>query len=93
VTIPDPCLAASYRFLDSRGLRIGTDISLIASDDLPVTTALRPQVTSTVNHMDIAAQTAMESLNQLIDGQSIPDVQHLLCELQVRESTGPVPKE
>jgi DNA-binding LacI/PurR family transcriptional regulator len=93
VMIPDPCLAASYRFLESRGLRIGTDISLIGMDDLPVTTALRPQVTSTVNHMDVAAQTAMENLNRLLDGESIPDVQHLPCELRVRESTGPVPKE
>lgn len=85
----DAQLPAIYQFCEERELVIGKDISVIGTNDLPIAAAMQPPATTVRNCRKQATQIALQTLEQVQIGQSIPDRQFVPVELVVRESTGP----
>ncbi len=90
--VPDPCLSATYRYMERRHIRIGRDFSLIARDDLPVTRELTPQVSSTVNSITDTVNIVLESIETLFSGGTLPETCSISSRLISRDSTGPAPE-
>ena len=91
--IGDVQLPGSYRFLESRGLRVGKDFSVISTDDLAIASSLHPPATSIVNSRKIAVEMALELLDQILGGHEVKNAHEVPLKLAVRGSTGPCPVE
>lgn len=87
VIASDVQLAAIYRFLAKRGLEVGKDISIVGTDDLADSQAMRPATTSVRNASSRAADLAIETLNRICGGQSVEHIQVIEPHLIVRDST------
>ena len=71
VIVGDEQLLGTYRFLESRGLRIGKDFSVISTDDLTFAALMHPPATSVMNSRRTAAKMTLEMLDKIIDGQEV----------------------
>lgn len=93
VIVGDNQLTSVYRFLEGRGFRIGKDVSVMGTDDLPDAVQVHPFATTVRNPRLVIAQRAFEILQGRSRGEDVPDQIVVEPELVVRESTGPVEKK
>ena len=89
--VRDRMLRWVYKALERRGVRVGKDISVMGRGGLEVAEAVDPPATTVRIRRDVAATMALDSLNRLVAGERIEDIQYVPAELVVRESTGPAP--
>jgi LacI family transcriptional regulator len=77
--------------LTDRGLKVGSDISVVGFDDIWLAPMTRPPLTTVHAPAAAAAATALRWLIELIDDPGHAAQRHarLTCELIVRSSTGP----
>lgn len=87
VIASDVQLAAIYRFLSLRGLEVGRDISVVGTDDMPDSLAMRPATTSVRNSSRLAAEMAMDMISKLCAGKSVEHLQTITPQLVERDST------
>ncbi len=88
----DTELSEVYRFLESRHLKIGSDVSVIATDGSAVTNRLTPSATSVVSHSLHAVETVWELLDKQRQGNLNPKTVEVLLTFKKGRSTGRVPK-
>jgi DNA-binding LacI/PurR family transcriptional regulator len=93
IIVGDSQISTACRFLESRGLNVPGDVSIIGTDDIPVTATLHPAGTTIHNPRDKAISMALECLDGLLMGRPVPQQQYVPLRLVVRESTGPVREE
>lgn len=93
VIVGDLSLGVTYRFLESRGLTVGRDVSVIATDDLAIASTVHPPATCTRIPLDYVARLALDMLEDVLHEQLTDPVRYAPVELIVRESTGPAPKD
>lgn len=79
-----------YHFADTRNWRIGRELSVVGTDDMPIAAMLYPPLTTVRNDRVQMAQLAMVSLERLLAGEDVPQCQQVPLKLVVRQSTGPV---
>jgi DNA-binding LacI/PurR family transcriptional regulator len=79
--------------LTDRGVRVGSDVSVIGVDDSPFASMASPPLTSVRVPSAAAGSTAVRLLLDLLSGQESAEssVLELPTELIVRSSTGPTP--
>ncbi len=87
VIVSDVQLAITYRFLASRGLRVGHDVSVIGTDGLPDAMLMDPPATTVSSFSSTVAKLILETLRRLCANQPVDHVQAVTPELIVREST------
>ena len=84
-------LAAIYRYLDDRGLKIGRDISVISSDWLD--TELLPEPTSVVNSPEAIAQLGWEFLERRMEDSGFATVDSIKPGFHEGKSVATLPPE
>ncbi|MPN30941.1 hypothetical protein SDC9_178412 [bioreactor metagenome] len=89
--IYDTDLPEVYRFLESRRLRIGSDVSVIATDGSGAIDRLTPSVTSVVSHGLHAVETVWEMLEKQRGGDRSPRTVEVLLTFKQGRSTGKAP--
>lgn len=87
----DPQLPTVCGFLQSRDMRIGRDCSVVATDDLPITAALQPTITSVHNSREQAAAMILGLLQELDAGREPHVPRYTTLSLTMRDSTGIAP--
>jgi DNA-binding LacI/PurR family transcriptional regulator len=90
--VRDPHLPAIYRFLESKGLRVGREVSVVGTDDLAAASMVRPKATTVRNPRDVMVTMTFAMLDRILNGENVDEVQEVPVELVVRESTGPAIK-
>lgn len=93
VIVGDYSLPVTYRFLQSKGLTPGREVSVIATDDLPVASTVHPPATSTRIPLGNVARLALEMLEEVLHERLTEPVRYAPVKLIERESTGPAPKD
>lgn len=81
------------QLLTDRGLKVGSDISVVGFDDIWLAPMTRPPLTTVHAPAPTAASTALRWLIEMIEepGRPTRHEARLTCELIVRSSTGPLP--
>lgn len=81
------------QLLTDRGLKVGSDISVVGFDDIWLAPMTRPPLTTVHAPAPAAAATALRWLIEMINepGPHGDRAARLTCELMVRSSTGPAP--
>ena len=89
----DKMAVGAMQAVHERGLRVPQDVSLAGFDDIDLSMATQPMLTTVRQPLREMGRLAVSLLVRLIEGQSI-DALHveLATELVVRASTGPVPR-
>ncbi|MPM54793.1 HTH-type transcriptional repressor CytR [bioreactor metagenome] len=78
--------------LHQRGLRVPEDISVVGTDDVLISEATYPPLTTMAMPLERLGSAAVELLEKAISGQSIMREEVvLLASLVIRQSTGPAP--
>ena len=76
------------------GLTVPRDVSLVGYDDYAWMRAASPPITAVVQPVDAMGEHAWSCLMRRVDGESAPfQSVRLACELQLRLSTAPTPKQ
>ncbi len=88
----DTDLPEVYRFLESRRLKIGSDVSVIATDGSAAINRLTPSATSVVSHSLHAVETIWELLEKQRRGDLNPKTVEVLLTFKKGRSTGKAPK-
>ncbi len=88
VIVADSQLPVVYRFLHRRGVGIGSDCSVMATDDMSVCERLHPTVTSTHNSPAAGARLALNMLTAIRRGCEPDHTEYVPCRLAIRDSTG-----
>lgn len=88
----DKVAVGALRAAHERGLRVPEDLSVTGFDDIDLSTATRPQLTTVRQPLQEMGRMAVSLLQRLLD-QHDSEALHveLATELVVRHSTGPVP--
>lgn len=90
VCVSDVMALGALRALDDRGLRAGTDVAVTGFDDSPLTTVVRPGLTSVRQPLEAVAEKVIEVLLEHLHGRRGTPAQVLLTPaLVVRDSTTP----
>jgi len=89
----DTDLPEVYRFLESRHLKIGADVSVIATDGSGAIAKLRPAVTSVVSHSRHAVETVWELLEKQQNGDRTPKTVEVMLTFKEGRSTGKAPED
>lgn len=82
----DAQLAAAYHYFSCNGLIVGKDISIIGTDDLPISEALYPKATTVRLSRMEAAKESIKSLYKVLEGEN-PQHVYVPSQLIVRNST------
>lgn len=90
VIVGDLFAPTVYRFAQARGWRIGRELSVVGTDDMPVASVLEPRLTAVHNDRVEMARMAIATLEKRLRGEVVPAMQQLPLRLVVRASTGPV---
>ncbi|MCR2804227.1 LacI family DNA-binding transcriptional regulator [Paenibacillus soyae] len=69
------------------GIGVPDDISIIGFDDIPLASAIYPELTTVKQQMDILGATAVQVLHKLIMKENVKKLTVIEPELVVREST------
>lgn len=85
-------LNAFFKWAEGRKLRIGKDISVVSTNDMPQASQMSPAVTSLRISRDRIAELSLEALKSVIQGKGQPKLIEAQAELIVRDSTGPAPQ-
>ncbi|RFU43161.1 LacI family transcriptional regulator, partial [Actinomadura logoneensis] len=88
----DVMSAGAYKAARARGLEIPRDLSVTGIDDVPLATALEPELSTVRLPAAELGAAGMEALLRLLEGER-PATLSLPGELVVRGSTGPAPVE
>jgi LacI family transcriptional regulator len=74
------------------GLLVGTDVSIIGFDDLPMASQVYPALTTVRQPMDMMGEAAMEMLVTMLQGRKLASPRReLTTDLIIRDSTGKCP--
>jgi len=85
----DDHLAEVYHVASELGLLIGTDLSIVGTNDDPVAELLYPPATSVRIPRDVAAKVALDQLEQVVRWpEPLPQPISIAPELVIRESAG-----
>ncbi|WP_070000781.1 LacI family DNA-binding transcriptional regulator [Cellulosilyticum sp. I15G10I2] len=85
----DPMAIGAYKAASEKGLRIGTDISIIGFDDIYTAQFLTPSLTTIKVYTDFMGDTAVEILaERLKSGRKISKKTLIPTRLIIRESCG-----
>ncbi len=87
----DLAVAETYAFLRERGLRIGVDVSVMATDGAAVLNGLTPPVTTPVSHSIYAARSIWSLLEKQRHGDRTPQTMEIMLTFRQGQSTGPAP--
>lgn len=88
VCASDALAVGALRAIEDRGLRAGSDVSVVGFDDSPIASVVRPQLTSVHQPLESVAQKLVEILLAEILGQQRRPSRALLApRLVTREST------
>lgn len=88
VCVSDVMALGALRALDDRGLRAGTDVAVTGFDDSPLTTVVRPGLTSVRQPLEAVAEKVIEVLLEHLHGTRSSPAQVLLePALVVRDSS------
>jgi DNA-binding LacI/PurR family transcriptional regulator len=90
IIVNDNHLVTTYRFLVSRNMRIGKDVSVMGTDDLKCAALMHPAATTVSNSPYTILNMAINTLHKLNAGEKIEKDQYVPSKLIIRESTGPV---
>lgn len=93
IVASDGTVSAVYRFLERRGLVVGRDVSVMATDGMSLLSGLHPAVTSVINSRRVAAEMALDMLEKKLTTGDTAEPHYVPLELHVRESTGPASRE
>ncbi|MEV4258752.1 substrate-binding domain-containing protein, partial [Spirillospora sp. NPDC049652] len=88
----DVMAAGAYKAARARGLEIPRDLSVTGFDDMPLATALEPELSTVRLPAAELGAAGMDALLRLLEGER-PGPVSLPGELVVRGSTGPAPAE
>jgi len=92
VCVSDVMALGAMRSLDDRGLRPGTDVAVTGFDDSPLTTVVRPGLTSVRQPLEAVAEKVIELLLEHLHGTRSAPAQVLLePALVVRDSSANPP--
>lgn len=70
-----------------RGLRVPEDVSVVGFDDLPLSSMVRPTLTTIRQDVDAMGSAVVESMRQMIEGDHTPEPVIIPTSLVVRGST------
>ena len=74
------------------GLKVGSDISVVGFDDIPMASQIHPALTTVRQPMQQMGRTAVDLLTTRLRNQPIVDPhRYISTELIIRESTGKPP--
>ena len=91
VAANDLMAIGSVNYLNFKGLRIPSDISIVGFDDIELASSFTPKLTTVAYPLERMSELAMESiLKQISDSGSYSESISLFPKLVVRESTGQV---
>jgi LacI family transcriptional regulator len=92
VAFNDKMAVGAWRAALARGLRVPADVSIVGFDDLEISRATEPMLTTVRQPLAEMGRMAVNLLSRLLEGHEL-DALHveLATELVVRGSTGPVP--
>jgi LacI family transcriptional regulator len=92
VCAPSLILAGALERLDTIGLKVPTDVSIVGYDESPVAFATRPRLTVISRDIDAISQAASRMIVTRLSQPGIaPRLETVLTELRIRDSTGPAP--
>jgi LacI family transcriptional regulator len=77
--------------LDSLGVRVPEEVSIVGIDDISLSRLTRPKLTTVANPTGAAGRAAVDMLLQHGDDRRTTAQVTLQTELVIRDSTGPVP--
>jgi LacI family transcriptional regulator len=88
----DKTAVGALRAAAERGLRVPADLSVAGFDDIDLSRATQPMLTSVRQPLQEMGRMAVNLLVRLLDGHQVEALHvELATELVVRESTGPAP--
>ncbi len=81
----------AFQALQERGLRIPTDVSLVAFDDVPWMSMVSPRITTVDQHTDMVGRTSAQLILERISGSAPaqPTVRYVEPSIVLRGSSGP----
>ena len=90
LTANDICAFGAMRALQSRGLKVGIDVSVIGFDDINLANHSHPTLTTISQPFRKIGFSLMQSLFSVISGQKATPQTMVKPELVIRHSTGPL---
>ncbi len=88
----DWLLSFVYRFLESRGLRIGRDISVMGTDGLEMTWRITPRPTTVLTSRRLAVSKTWDILERMAAGKAVEEINYTRLRLLQGETTAaPLP--
>jgi LacI family transcriptional regulator len=75
-----------------RGLRIPEDLSIVGFDDMPLASAVIPELTTVSQNTHLLGKLSVELLHQLVNKHKAKKITKLEPQLVIRKSTGPAPQ-
>ena len=83
----------TYNFLKSKGLRIGKDVSVVATDGAGLLADLNPSVASPVSHYQIVSRNVWSLFEKQSAGDFTPQTIEVMLTFKNGRSTGPPPAD
>ena len=89
IAVSDLIAIGAMSAIERAGLRVGQDVAVVGFDNLPLSEYLHPPLTSVHQPMGRVAQTMVDMLVAILNGEQLDERHVLICpELVIRASSG-----